>query len=52
MKDFAWYKQNFANKQREIKDLLKRFARMEEASANDDGTVLGRFNQMSDEINL
>jgi len=32
MKDFQWYKQTFGSKQREIKDLLKRFARMEDAS--------------------
>ena len=30
MKDFAWYKQNFASKHREIKDLLKQFARIED----------------------
>ena len=31
MKDFGWYKQSFANKHREIKDLLKQFARIEES---------------------
>ena len=59
-KDFQWYKSSFGGKQREIKDLLKKFARMEEqaggAADNQDleggsqQSLIGRFNQLSDEI--
>ena len=62
IKDFQWYKSSFASKHREIKDLLKRFGRMEEQceqrssqSSQDlengsQQSVLARFNQLSDEI--
>ena len=61
IKDFSWYKQSFANKQREIKDLLRKFASMQQHSDIESGrggaqgsqqSILGQFNQLSDEIQL
>ena len=65
IKDFQWYKQTFFNKHREIKELLKRFARIEEQCSSSAvnaknsggdlensgaGSAISRFNQLSDEI--